>query len=350
MYRTGILAVFLLLTACTITIDPKTVTVTANPSVVRPGGTVTLTASTNFQTTSEILWRLGSNDTRDPSTVFSSRTGLTVTYTAPMQDGNYTVTAETVDEVTLRGSAQIVVDSFLGAEVVSPTDPDTSVKSGRLASGDTQLLAIDVSNAQAAAGQAIFFELDRNIDLSVFNADRSIYASSNSPAFFAAGSGGLGAAVLTTEAISINQVCRGACVIRDVSAGTYYLRIRNQSNAAVDYKLFVYVEDYKDQGEPGNGNETTAISLSDVDLGAIESIGDVDFYKVTRGGTLEFRSNSVLELRAEVRGEDGTTVTLSPGDRYARLIAGDVIRVFELTGTRAAASAASSYTLEILSP
>ena len=344
----------LTLTACTQTVSPHRVTVTPEAVTVRPGERVTLTAETNFTTNSEILWRLGAEDERNPNdpTVLSTRTGPTTTYTAPQEDGTYTVTAETIDEVSLPGAAKITVDSFLGAERYPATDDkDAVVLSGALAPGASQVLAIDLSAELAATGEALVIELGQNLRLAVHDENRLPYASSTSPAFFAAGLdafSALGPSELGAQGIGVARACRGACVIREAAPGTSYVRVSNPANTAQAFTLYAYVGGFDDGGEDANDARDTAVALEGSDQGAIETIGDQDYYRVSQAGALGFASGSALELRAEVSQADGALLaTLRPGESYARAFPGDVVRVYEDGDDRAGAASASRYALEL---
>lgn len=339
----------LLLVACTVTVAPNRVNITPQSERVAPGGTVVLTATPNFSTTSEILWRV-SGPAGSANETLSSRTGTTVTFTAPTGgnvDGEYTITAETVDTASLAGEAVILVDSFIGAQRISPNvDPEAAVISGTLQPGESRLAIIEVSGTQADRGQALFTELSEELNLTMLNSDRSVYASSATQGRFAAGTAGLNTA-LEPQSIAVNQICRGSCIIRDAASGNYAIRIRNQQSTPVSYELYVYIEDYKDENEPANNSVSGATPLASDGAGAIESLGDVDYFRATTRGTLRFTSTSNLPLRAEVQAGN-TTVTLRPGDSFDRLISGDIIRVFVQDNNQAGVVAASRYSLEII--
>ena len=151
----------------------------------------------------------------------------------------------------------------------------------------------------------------------------------------------------STQAIGIATQCRGACVIRDALADTYYLRIDNTSSASVTYKLYAAVQNYDDAGEFANNTVGGAVSLNGTDTGALESLGDIDYYRSTVRGNVSFTSASALAPQAEIRASDGTLLaTLAPGQAYDRLTVNDTIKVFA-GNDRAAAAAQSKYTLNV---
>lgn len=316
---------------------------------VKPGAAVELTATPNFSTSARILWSV-SGDPRGTSAGLSDDTGETVTYTAPMQDRTYTVIAKTIDdELSISGSAKITVDSFLAAdEVTATTDLNSAVLTGSLSSGGVKLLALKVPGTVAAAGVALYVELDQSLNLGVYNVDRKLYATSSSAEFFAAGAKGLAGAALKPQTITTLRRCRGACVIRDAVAGTYYLKIENKSMGSVNYTLYAYTEAFADEGETANNSVGDAASLGDFDQGALESLRDEDYYVASKPGTLSFVSTSWSNARVEVTGSDGTKKALAPGETFPRLIKGDIVRVYGADASRAAAASVSKYTLEIL--
>lgn len=356
MKRLGlfILLASLGLTACTVSgsVSVKRIEISASETTVAPGAEVTLNAELNFETDSRVLWSTGGRDTRPDDVAFSnSGVGRTVTYTAPASSGTYTVTAETSDELSLSDTIDITVDAFLGARRVdASTDSDVTAATGALAPGEERLLVVQVSSALADANEALYLELDSSLDLTVLNEDRAVYATSSSADFFAAGTAGLDSTGLDTEAIGINKICRGSCVIRDADAGSYYLRIENSGGESVNYTLYAYVTDYSDSNEPNNDTAAGAVTLTDLDQGAIESLGDEDYYEVGVSGRLCLLGSSWSNTRVNVTGDDGLNEVIAPGESVGRLQVGDLIRVYEEGDDRAAAVGVSRYTLEMNCP
>ena len=347
-----ILIMLLGLTSCTITATPNRVEVTAEKTTVKPGETITLTAKPNFETASDILWRVGSKDKRTADEVFNGdRIGTTVEYTAPQTDGVYRVTAETADEFSFSGSIDIMVDAFLGAErLTAGTDRDTTILSGSLPANSFKLLIIDVPSEVADVGEALYIELDQSLELSVFDSDRGLYASSSSAAFFATGDEGLNSTGLATLDLPfVIGGCRGSCVIQDATATSHFVKIENTTNVNVTYSLYAFVENYQEAGENENDSVSGAISLGSgvSEAGAIESLGDIDYYEAASSGTLTLLDTSWSEVRVDITGSDGTAETLQPGESFGRLRTDDLIKVYEVSGDRAAAAKESKYTILI---
>lgn len=342
-----VLLLILGLTACSVTITPNEVTIATNDQTVAPGAAVTLNASANFDT--RIVWSVSSNDGRSPKDAFSKEgVGENVVYTAPQDDGVYTIVASAIDSVSIRDTVKITVDSFLGLDPVDAgTDFDAAAAAGSIAPGEEKLFLVNVSNDTAAAGAALYLELDAALNLTVLDDDRSVYATSSSAEVFAAGTAGLESRGLAPQTISNVRKCRGACVIQDASAGNYYLRVENTSGDTVNYALYAYVTDYSDDNEAVNDAAATAVSLGDFDNGALESLGDEDYYVASKNGKLCFGGTSWSNARVNVTNIDGLDQTLEPGGSIS-LRADDVIRVYEPGGDAAAAASVSKYVLEIL--
>lgn len=342
-----ILIALLGLSACTVTVTVNEIKVTANKTVVGPGEAVALTATPNFETSSRILWNTGSKDTREPGAAFSNDgVGREVTYTAPQAPGVYTVIARSADEVSINDSIEITVDEFLGLEPVEAgTDLNASVAAGSIAAGEEKLFLINVSSAAAATGLALYIELNAELDLTVLNNDRTVYATSSSADFFAAGTAGLSS--LAPQAITNARQCRGSCVIRDASAGNQYVKVKNTSSSTVPYTLYAYVTDYSDSNEAVNDAAGTAVALGAFDNGALESLGDEDYYLASKNGKLCFGATSWSNARVNVTNVDGVNQILAPGESTS-LRSNDLIRVYELEKDAAAAATVSGYVLEIL--
>ena len=335
------------LTACTVTVTPNEITISTNDKTVAPGEAVSLSATANFDT--RIVWNVSSNDGRSPKDAFSKEgVGETVVYTAPQNDGVYTITAAAIDSLSISDTVKITVDSFLGLDPQpAGTDLDATVGAGSIAPGDEKLFLVNVSSDTAAAGSALYLELNVPLDLTVLDDDRSVYATSSSADFFAAGTAGLSNEGLAPQTISNVRKCRGSCVIQDASAGNQYVKVENTSGDTVAYTLYAYVVNYSDDNEAVNDTAGTAVTLGDFDNGALESLGDSDYYVAGKPGTLSFGSTSWVNARVDVT-IDGKVTTLQPGDTFPRLFANDSIRVYAVDDDTAAAASVSKYVLEIL--
>lgn len=334
------------------------VIVTASATQVAPDGSVVLSARPNFATSSRILWSVFGPDGErisDPvrDGLLDRDTGSEVRFLAPQttEPARYRIEALAIDEPAPqpRGGITLLVDPFLGSVVRrSAGTAEIPVLSRTLDPGGVVLALIEVTSD--AADQALYLELDRELELTLYRDDRDIEAISNRQGRFARSRSALSGLAEPLEPASIVVLpnCRGACIIRNAAPGSYAVRIHNRSNSRQSVALYAFVEAYWDDNEP-NDRPADATQLGEEPIaGAIERIGDVDYFRVLRDGELRFSSSSSLPLRAEVRDNRNqqTIATLVPGGR-ARVALGDLVRVFVDGNDRAAVAALSNYTLEL---
>ena len=152
------------------------------------------------------------------------------------------------------------------------------------------------------------------------------------------------------QTINAAARCRGACVIQDAAASTFYAKVKNTSDDDVSFDLYAFVQDYSDGTEPDNNQRADiAPSFADLESGAIESLGDEDFFRVTTDGQLLFtiRPDVVIDLKAEIVDALGETIADAPAGRTVQVQAGDYIKIYVPSGDEAAAASASGYDLEI---
>lgn len=214
-----------------------------------------------------------------------------------------------------------------------------------------------LSNTGGSSG-VVYVELNTgntDFDLEVMSSGSGTVRYSSSSRFvFGSGASALGMSVageLDQQAIVTSVTCRGACVI--IPAGefgsTMYAKVTNRSGSTQSVGVYFFKDVYKDSGEPDN-NTTGAPFLSPVeDFGAIETVGDVDYFNVLHAGNLTFdyinASGNNLAIRAEVRDSlQSLVTTLSPGQSFV-LEAGDRIMVRANGETFAGVSASSGYRL-----
>jgi hypothetical protein len=339
----------LLLVGCKVTVDVLRVTISPGTLAPLPPGTnQVFTASVNSSDPTEFRWTATGG-------TLSSSTGTSITYTAPDEAGTYTLRAETTGFTSIDDSVEITVDPFLGAEPVNASTNGAAISATTtLSPGASKLYVVSVDQATADAGQALYIEIDKTIELTVFDANRTAFASSTSADFFASGLTGL--ASFTTQAVPRLVNCRGACVIQDAEAEVHYVKIENSSASTLEVDFFAFVEDYGDSGEDENDTEATALTLTRAagDSGAIESLGDSDFYKVGESGDLLFISQSSIGLQADVEDTSGEIRTVLPTTddttTVIRLVAGDLIRVYIDGNSKAADANSSFYSLTITTP
>jgi hypothetical protein len=111
-----------------------------------------------------------------------------------------------------------------------------------------------------------------------------------------------------TRSVVVEWRCLGACMAwRPVSASTrYYARITNPTSSSQSVDLFAYGRPYGDENEP-NDTAATATplvvrSVGDFAAGALESVGDRDFFRVSAGSGWSF-VDIQLSLASEFAGD-----------------------------------------------
>ncbi len=337
------IALLSLLVSCQVTVSVTTVNITepTGPVTVNSGGTVVFKAEASSGANSSIAWSdAGAGGSFNPTT------GPEVTYTAPLAAGTYSVSA--VLGAVRDTETVTVLDPLPADETVSISgegSADTAITSTTLASGASRVFQIDVPNATA---QALIIELDKALELSVFDATKTLYASSVSQDSFARGAAALSTTALETSAISTNVFCRGSCVYQDAAGKTrVFAKVENKGTSTVNVSLFAYAENYRDLGEPNNNSISTATGLSTADAGALESLGDVDFYVVTgSGGLFSFvAANNEVSPQAQIFNGEVLFATITSGQTQ-EVSPGNVIKIFSSTDL-AAASDVSRYSLQI---
>ena len=242
-----------------------------------------------------------------------------------------------------------------------PSDDPPAVATGSLAPGESVFYRVNVPGPVATASEIMVYDLDVANDstqngsnlfsLRLYNTGGGLLASSVSHTGFTSGAGADTSSLSSTGALqpqglSIAWQCLGPCIISPTPFDRY-IRIENISNDAWAYSLFAFGEVYSDTNETNNNTESGATSLSTFDEGAIETIGDVDFYRVQADGELFFDSLAAasLGLRAEVSGPGGPDELLLPGESVF-VVAGDLVEVYSSTNW-AGSPQASGYSLEI---
>lgn len=239
-------------------------------------------------------------------------------------------------------------DPFPNAPVVDVvTDPNSAVAVTSLAPGDAAVyeMVLDSSDLDF---EAVFFELDSTLDLYVYRSNGNLYATSSSAAFFGAGTMGLSAAATTSEiqpAVVISQTCRGSCVIRNADSARFFVGIENNSGSTASFSLYAYAAAYADSGEFENNFQSTAIGIgAGGDSGAIEYIGDVDYYRPMQSGSLTFDTSATVPVEATIITENGNRFPMTPrvGERVETT---DLIEVRVAGSDEAAVSSNSTYFL-----
>lgn len=237
------------------------------------------------------------------------------------------------------------------------TNPNSAVKSKTLAPGQRWLYRVSVPSSVSSNYDVLYVELDQSLNLGVGSASGVTRYSSSSASFFGRGVAGLASAAIASadtefgaQSINPSPPCRGSCVIfQPGSEGTYLVEVHNTRSSSVSYNLFVYGEQFADEYEPRNNNRTEApalmVSPSFAESGAIETVGDVDFWRVQGSGPVIFDATaSQLSLRVELLNSSGNVAgSYQDGDTF-NVSNGQYLRVFSSLD-RAATAQTSAYYL-----
>lgn len=231
------------------------------------------------------------------------------------------------------------------------TNPASSVATLNLQPNRDMLVQIDVSQAVRDAGPLIYVELNEDLNLQLQSAGRSPIAYSNSSAFFSRDPLGASSVGLSSQAVSIQTACRGSCVILQPGADSrYYALVRNNTGSAVSADLFAFADIYTDVYETVNNRPVSAPSItlgsSLSESGALETIGDEDYWQAGNSGSLLFTApNDALEFRAMVTDFNGVARSQAyTSGSTIFLNAGEYLKVWS-ANNRAAASGSSVYYL-----
>lgn len=245
----------------------------------------------------------------------------------------------------------------------NPSGSTSPVATPTLAPGGVRYYEIDVTPSQVATYDILQVELDQNLNLTLYGPDESTISSSSSPDYFASGTLGLASLApssgVAPQSITTSRTCAGSCVLQPLDqgpysgAGTYYIKVENQTGTSQSVSIDAFVRPYDDSGEPQNNQPGGAMTLnfgSSGDTGAIETLGDQDWWYMNATATLTFQPNlpDYVRERADVYDSSGTTLlyTMLPGDTY-NVQQGELVRVHALYNDRAGVSGSSGYTLTL---
>jgi len=200
---------------------------------------------------------------------------------------------------------------------------------------------------------ALGLELRSSSNLSTIASSSSSQSFSSGDSFLgAAGSAAGGAAATGSQAIAANKDCLGPCVIVVPPSNTLFIRVYGGSSNT-NFSLYAYGSSLMDTTEPANDQTGSAPVLVGDVSGAIETIGDVDVWRMATTGTVAFDTVSGgIAMQARVLDVNGSPVPGNQGGgpfangQSFGVFAGEYVRVSATDGNRAAVAAASTYFLE----
>ena len=185
-----------------------------------------------------------------------------------------------------------------------------------------------------------------------------VLASSDRPDYFVRGAlAGVpqpvpgAASALEPTTITENVVCGGPCVIFEPGGGRFYLRVVNTGSTGLTADLFFYGASFADSHEPDNDHRSTAPVLADGESGALEVLGDVDYWLATAEANVTVQPVAGgIAVQATVYDGCGLAVAgPNPGDQTFRVFAGEAVRI-RAAQDRAAPSGRSGYFLRVDPP
>lgn len=227
-------------------------------------------------------------------------------------------------------------------------------------SGETRWFEVNLTDT-AQNQEAFFFELNTatSVELTLFSSGGAALASTTQAEAFFAGTTGLAAESVAADgvsraAVTAADICAGACVIRNASSATFYARVTNTGSAR-SITVYAYARNYYDSEETANDSEANAVPLAvgSSDSGAIERIGDVDYWEIQNDGDLTFSEYSgapEIERRVLVIFGSGTEGPYTEADSPITVFAGDIVAVYEAGNDAAGPAGFSGYTLQLGAP
>ena len=189
------------------------------------------------------------------------------------------------------------------------------------------------------------------LSLTLFDSTGAAVLASSSADFFGPGTAP-SAARIGAQAITVSPICRGPCVLARVpqtpnQEDVFYVRV--EATQTAPYALYLFTGSFADTGEPANDERNTAVTVTGSETGALETLGDSDWYRSSAAATRVTLNSSAAALspRAEIFLEDGTSVASVPaGQPFVSTLAPQrfLVRVFA-DARRAAVAGGSTYNL-----
>ena len=187
----------------------------------------------------------------------------------------------------------IAPDPFLDAPTVtasaeSGTPP--ALASDTVAANDAAYYRVNVPDE--VSDPLLYLEAtaegDSTLTVTAYDSARRAFLASNDKAWFTSASGLATAATtdVLPQAVTVETVCLGPCVITENDENTFYVRVSTSSPTPVAFDLFAYDQTYGDSTEPANNDcgdlSTGAIIVTPDEegyVGALETLGDVDCFR-----------------------------------------------------------------------
>lgn len=237
----------------------------------------------------------------------------------------------------------IVDDGFTPAPRVDGTVTAGTVSSrtvtrlGPLDNNSSVLYEINVPTGLRQA-EMLHVELNQNVLLELLDSGERVIAASRSRTHFGPTLASLQGVteMFAPQSVEVRPACVGSCILHPPRGqGSFYARVTNQSGVPMAVELTVYVEPFADNAEPNNTPATaTVIGSGTVDeSGAIEILGDVDYWRFSEPGQIYFDGSFGADLRASIVDSAGNEVgdRLQAGDSFP-VFTGEILKVWSPSG------------------
>lgn len=230
---------------------------------------------------------------------------------------------------------------------LAPTDDDSAAYSGNANLGSTDYFYVDGTGIE---GDLIVVELDAELRLELTSiTGETVSAVSTGPDYFARQEVPVSNAEeenVDPTAIGVDPApCRGSCIVLPAGNDTYYFQVSG-ALLPTPYSAYVYGAPHVDTNEGSNEDAIMAppYFLGEEDGGALETIGDVDWWTV---GSASSASEPVEFFAPGSVGAEVYVVTIDsesgpfPSGTVLNLTPGDLLRVE--SGLERAARGTSGY-------
>ncbi len=257
------------------------------------------------------------------------------------------ITVEVVSEVDFVVDAQSETVEPAPLETFTVGAGQTVVLEVRFPSSGADLMYVEIEPVDEATGLGIELRGVTGDELELV---------SRSPSIFATSAGVLPSAVeaaaVDRSSLSVEWNCLGPCVARPYRSGTSYVHVVNDGPETRSVTFYAYGFVAADENEPNDTSATAtdvvAEDVGDSVSGAIEHVGDRDYFRITCDPDFPF-DNVQLELSSSF---EGAIVLVAEGESYPpdeetpSLTCGTTVLVHTTDGT-AGPSAHSRYTITI---
>ncbi len=137
--------------------------------------------------------------------------------------------------------------------------------------------------------------------------------------------------------------CQGPCIMIDPAGGSFYLRVVNTGGSQLSAQVYLYGWDLDDQNEPANDLRSGAVPLAEGESGALELLGDVDYWSATTDADVTISEPTGIEVEVSVYDTCGLAVAgpYQGGETFS-VYQGESVRV-RAAGEVAATAGRSRY-------